>query len=286
MQIHTIDTGYFKLDGGAMFGVVPRRLWERYHQPDAHNMCVWSMRCLLVIHGNRKILFDTGIGDKQGPRFRSHFEPHGEATLLGSLAQLGVQPADITDVFLTHLHFDHVGGAVRKNDADQLVPTFPNATYWTNQRHYDWAFTPNSREAASFLQENFVPLMEAGVLQMIDHQHQDQEWLPGIELRMLYGHTEAMMMPIFRKGKRKIYYAADLLPSSFHLSMPFVMAYDVRPLDTLAEKARLLDELVDNPDALLVFEHDPHTPAATLVRNEKGRVQLGTVMEPSSFFDE
>jgi len=286
MQLHTLDTGFFKLDGGAMFGVVPQQLWQRYHQADENNMCTWSMRCLLVEHGERKILFDTGIGNKQGEKFRAHFEPHGEATLLGSLAKLGLRAEDITDVFLTHLHFDHVGGAVSYQASGELGPTFPRATYWSNQRHYDWARSPNAREKASFLKENFVPLAEAGVLKMIDHEVQDQEWLPGIQVRFLYGHTEAMMMPIFRKGNKKIYYAVDLIPSSFHLSMPFVMAFDVRPLETLAEKAALYEEVLDQPDRLLIFEHDPTTAAATVVTNEKGRVQKGTLINPSEFFDE
>lgn len=268
-----------------MFGVVPQRLWKRYHQADENNMCTWAMRCLLVEHGARKILFDTGIGDKQGEKFRSHFEPHGTATLASSLAAQGFQPEDITDVFLTHLHFDHVGGAVRYDESGALVPTFPKATYWSNQRHYDWASSPNAREQASFLKENFAPLAEAGVLKMIDHTVQDQEWLPGIQIRFLYGHTEAMMMPIFRKGDKKIYYAVDLIPSSFHLSMPFVMAFDVRPLKTLSEKAQLYEEVVDQANALLVFEHDPETAAATVVSNEKGRIQKGNVINPSAFFN-
>jgi glyoxylase-like metal-dependent hydrolase (beta-lactamase superfamily II) len=286
MQLHTIDTGFFKLDGGAMFGIVPQKLWNRYHSADENNMCTWSMRCLLVELDDRKILFDTGIGDKQDDKFRSHFEPHGQATLLGSLAERGLSPEDITDVFLTHLHFDHVGGAVRYDEAGKLVPTFPRARYWSNQRHYDWALSPNAREKASFLKENFVPLAEAGVLKMIDHRVQDQEWLPGIQVRFLYGHTEAMMMPIFRKGNKKIYYTVDLIPSSFHLSMPFVMAFDVRPLKTLAEKAALYDEVIDQPDCLLIFEHDPETAAATVVSNEKGRVQKGRVVQPAVFFNE
>lgn len=283
MKIHTIETGFFKLDGGAMFGVVPRKLWQRIYQPDENNMCTWSMRCLLVEYGDRKILFDTGIGNKQDDKFRSYFEPHGNTTLLGTLNQKGWQAEDITDVFLTHLHFDHVGGAVKYDATGNLVPTFPNATYWSNQRHYDWAFSPNLREKASFLKENFVPLAEAGVLKMIDHTQQDLEWLPGIQIRFLYGHTEAMMMPVFHKGNKKIYYAADLLPSSFHLSMPFVMAYDVKPLKTLEEKSQLYKEVVDQPDTLVIFEHDPATAAATLVSNEKGRVQKGQVYDPLNF---
>lgn len=284
MKIHTIDTGFFKLDGGAMFGVVPRRLWQRLHPPDEHNMCTWSMRCLLVELEDRKILFDTGIGNKQDAKFRSHFEPHGDANLLDSLAQKGFQAEDITDVFLTHLHFDHVGGAVSFNDKKELTPTFPRATYWTNQRHYDWAFNPNPREKASFLKENFVPLQEHGRLQMIPLQGDRFSWLPGIELKLLYGHTEAMMMPIFSFKGKKIYYGVDLLPSSFHVSMPFVMSYDVRPLKTLQEKTLLYEEIVDNSNAVVIFEHDPKVAAAQLIRNEKGRVVQGVPIDPSTFF--
>ncbi len=154
MKLSVIDTGYFKLDGGAMFGVVPKKLWERLEQPDAHNLCTWAMRCLLIETEGRKILIDTGIGNKQDAKFFSHFHPHGEASLMASLAQKGLTAADITDVFLTHLHFDHVGGALRYDSNGKIQPVFPNATYWSNQKHYDWAFRPNAREKASFLKEN------------------------------------------------------------------------------------------------------------------------------------
>ncbi|GAB5550859.1 MAG: MBL fold metallo-hydrolase [Saprospiraceae bacterium] len=286
MTIHTIDTGYFKLDGGAMFGVVPRRLWQRLHAPDENNMCTLSMRCLLIEMGDRKILIDTGIGDKQDAKFRSHFEPHGAANLLASLKQKGVQSDDITDVLLTHFHFDHAGGAVSYNADGDLVPTFSKAIYWTNQQHYDWAINPNTREKASFLKENFVPLQEQGVLRMIPTPNEIINWLPGIDLHLLYGHTEAMMMPVLTKNGKKIYYGVDLLPTSFHVSMPFVMSYDVRPLKTLEEKKVLYQQIVDNPDAAVVFEHDPKVEAATLIRNEKGRVVIGAVVDPTSFLSD
>lgn len=273
MKIHTVDTGYFKLDGGAMFGVVPRQLWERLNPPDDRNMCTWAMRCLLVEHQYRLILFDTGIGDKQDAKFRSHFSPHGEASLLGSIRQRGFTPEDITDVFLTHLHFDHVGGAVRRTRDGELVPTFPKARYWSNERHYAWALEPNAREKASFLKENFVPLQEHGVLHFIPESDQPREWLPGIQVRFLYGHTEAMMMPVFDLGDQKVYYGVDLLPSSFHIGMPYVMSYDVRPLKTLEEKATLYQELQGEPH-LLVFEHDPRHECGRLTRNDRGRFSL------------
>ncbi|MCB0636033.1 MAG: MBL fold metallo-hydrolase [Lewinella sp.] len=274
MTISFIDTGLFKLDGGAMFGIVPRSLWQRLNAPDENNLCTWAMRCLLIETAGRRILVDTGIGDKQDARFRSFFHPHGEASLLGSLAAKGLQAEDITDVLLTHLHFDHVGGAVRRDDKGRLVPTFPNATYWTNDRHWQWATDPNPREAASFLPENILPLQEHGVLEFLDVQKDDLPWLPGIRLRYVYGHTEAMMLPIIEQDGRTLAYCADLIPSSFHLGMPYVMAYDVRPLDTLAEKGRLLEEALAG-DWVLSFEHDPGTGAGKLVKNEKGRIGLG-----------
>ncbi|GJM32270.1 MAG: MBL fold metallo-hydrolase [Saprospiraceae bacterium] len=278
MKIHIIDTGFFKLDGGAMFGVVPKQLWSRLNSPDEKNMCTWAMRCMLVETEDRKILVDTGLGDKQDAKFRSHFEPHGEANLLKSLAVKGFLPEDITDVFLTHLHFDHAGGAVSFNEDQQLVPTFPNATYWTNERHYNWAFTPNPREKASFLKENFVPLREAGVLQNIPVSEADYQWLPGIRIRFVYGHTEAMMMLLLDLGQQTLVYCADLIPSSYHIGLPYVMSYDVQPLLTLQEKARLLKEAIEN-DYLLFFEHDPKLACARVTRNEKGRIILGEPVE-------
>lgn len=282
MKLTFIPTGLFKLDGGAMFGVVPKQLWQRLNPPDEQNLCTWAMRCLLIETDGRKILVDTGIGDKQDERFRSHFHPHGEDSLLGSLAQQGLQAEDITDVLLTHLHFDHVGGAVKYNAAGQAVPTFPNATYWTNDRHWKWALDPNPREAASFLKENLLPLQEHGVLEMLDVQKDDLEWLPGIRLRYVYGHTEAMMLPIIEHQGQTLVYAADLLPSSYHINMPYVMAYDVRPLDTLKEKAHLLEE-AEAGDWLIAFEHDPKLAVTRLARNEKGRLGVGALTGLSGF---
>jgi glyoxylase-like metal-dependent hydrolase (beta-lactamase superfamily II) len=273
MKISVIETGKFKLDGGAMFGVVPKTLWQKLNPPDDKNLCTWSMRCLLVETGNRKILVDTGIGDKQGDKFRSHFEPHGEDTLLGSLKAKDLSPEDITDVFLTHLHFDHVGGAVRYDENEQLVPTFPNATYWSNEVHYNWAYYPNPREKASFLKENFVPLQKAGVLKFIDVQKNDLEWLPGIDVRFVYGHTEAMMVPIFKLGKKTLVYCADVIPSSFHIGMPYVMSYDLRPLKTMEEKGRILEDGVEK-NHYLFFEHDPATACVTLERSDRGRINM------------
>lgn len=274
MNIQPIDTGFFKLDGGAMFGVVPKQLWNRMNPADEKNMCTWSMRCLLIETGDRKILVDTGIGNKQGEKFRSHFEPHGDASLMGSLRDKGLQPEEITDVFLTHLHFDHVGGAVIKDDKNNLRPAFPKATYWSNEIHYNWAYRPNIREKASFLKENFVPLKESGQLEFLPVQKEDMEWLPGIKVRFVYGHTEAMMMLILENGEQTFIYPTDVLPFSHHIGMPYVMSFDVRPLHTLDEKKRILEEALEKQQ-VLIFEHDPKVAACRLKKDDRGRIVKG-----------
>ena len=194
MKLHVLETGKFKLDGGAMFGVVPKRMWQKMHPADEDNLCTWQMRCLLVEDGNRKILIDTGVGSKQDDRFRSHFYPHDDIDFTESLAKIGLTTEDITDVFLTHFHFDHVGGALKRDAQGAIVPVFPNATYWSNEVHYNWALNPNAREAASFLKENFVPMRDQGILQMIDVQ-EGIKFSDNISLSFVYGHTEAMMLP-------------------------------------------------------------------------------------------
>ena len=282
MKVRVIPTGYFKLDGGAMFGIVPKRLWTRLNPPDAQNLCTWAMRCLLVETDNRKILIDTGIGDKQDAKFRSHFAPFGEETLLSSLAQQGIEPQDITDVILTHLHFDHCGGALYRNDLGEIVPTFPNAIYWTNEKHWNWAMNPNEREKASFLKENFVPLQTAGVLQYIKVQ-QDAPFCPEIKILFTYGHTEAMMLPHIKLGDKTLVYCADTLPSSYHVGMPYIMSYDIRPLDTLNEKNLLLEKAADEGH-ILFFEHDPVVECATVKRNEQGRIVLNQTFKLAELF--
>lgn len=284
MKLSILETGLFKLDGGAMFGVVPKQLWQRQQPADENNMCTWSMRCLLIEMKDRKILIDTGLGNKQDEKFRSHFEPHGADSLEKSLKNRGLTPSDITDVFLTHLHFDHVGGAVIYNQNKELVPAFPNATYWSNKVHYDWAFKPNARERASFLKENFVPLMEAGVLRFLEVTEEDQEWLPGIKLRFVYGHTEAMMVLLLENDGKKAVYCADVIPSSFHIGLPYVMSYDLRPLRTLEEKARILEDAVVE-DQVLIFEHDPSIACAKVVRNAKGRIEKGEDIDLEAYWN-
>ncbi len=275
MKFDFVDAGRFKLDGGAMFGIVPRVMWEKQNAPDDNNLCTWAARCLLIRDKERVILVDCGIGDKQDEKFRSHFHPHGEHDLLSSLAPLGVTPADVTDVLLTHLHFDHVGGATRFDESGKIVTTFPQATYWSNEAQWAWAETPNAKEAASFLIENLAPLKASGQLEMLPiRAGKDYHWLPNITLRPVYGHTEAMMLPLLDIGSgQRAVYCADLLPSSAHVRLPWVMAYDVRPLATLAEKERLLNEALAS-DYTLLFEHDPQVASGRLERDSRGRVGL------------
>ncbi|MCF6269388.1 MAG: MBL fold metallo-hydrolase [Melioribacteraceae bacterium] len=257
-----------------MFGVVPKSLWKRLNEPDENNMCTWSMRCLLIEDGERKILIDTGLGDKQDLKFRSHFYPHGDDSLVKSLGNSGFGFEDITDVFLTHLHFDHVGGAVSKDTNGNLIPTFPNATYWSNEKHWEWALTPNPREKASFLKENIVPLQDHNVLKFIDVED-GVKFTDSISIDFVYGHTEAMMVPYIKLDNGKtLVYTADLLPSHCHIGMPYVMGYDIRPLSTLKEKERLYEKAVDT-NHMIFFEHDKDIACAELVRNERGRVVLG-----------
>ena len=269
MQIRAVGAGRFKLDGGAMFGVVPKRMWQRLNPADEENMCTWALRSMLIETGNRKILVDTGIGHKQGDRFRAHFYPHGKE-IEASLQELGLQPEDITDVFLTHFHFDHVGGALKHDDQGKTVPTFPRATYWSNEQHYQYALHPNPREAASFLPENFVPLKELGVLEMLPYQEDDLEWLPGIKVRFVHGHTEAQMILLIDNGAEKYIFCADLIPSTWHIRLPYIMAYDMQPMRTLEEKQRVLNEAIE-ADYQLFFEHDPVTPSCHVERDERGR---------------
>lgn len=282
MRLTPLHTGFFKLDGGAMFGVVPRRMWAKMNPPDDQNLCTWAMRALLVqTDDGRNIVVDTGIGSKQDEKFRSHFLPHGEQSLLGALAEAGLSPDDVSDVFLTHLHFDHCGGALWRDErSGAAVPTFPQATYWTNRRHYEWALHPNDREKASFLKENFVPLHEQGRLRFVDVR-QRVRFAPGFQVLFLYGHTEAMMAPLLHTPQGQLLYCADLMPAQWHVPMPYVMAYDIRPLLTLREKAKVLEAAVQH-DITLFFEHDPVAECGKVARDAGGRIVLarsGTLAE-------
>ena len=274
MKLHVLETGKFKLDGGAMFGVVPKRMWQKMHPADDDNLCTWQMRCLLVEDGNRKILIDTGVGSKQDDRFRSHFYPHDDIDFTESLTKIGLTTEDITDVFLTHFHFDHVGGALKRDAQGAIVPVFPNATYWSNEVHYNWALNPNAREAASFLKENFVPMRDQGILQMIDVQ-EGIKFSDNISLSFVYGHTEAMMLPyISLPSGNTLIYCADLIPSHHHIQMPYVMAYDLRPLETMKEK-KILHDVATDGKHFLFFEHDLDVACGFLTKNENGRVVFG-----------
>jgi glyoxylase-like metal-dependent hydrolase (beta-lactamase superfamily II) len=270
MKIIPIETGYFKLDGGAMFGVVPKTIWNKMNPADENNLCDWTMRCLLVDTGEQVILIDTGIGNKQDDRFFSHYYLHGDFSLLSSIRNAGYAPEEITDVLLTHFHFDHVGGAVSKDESGALYPAFPKAKYWTTKRHYDWAYDPNARERASFLKENFVPLMDAGVLHFTE-ETQGYPWSEDIRLRFTYGHTESMMHPEIRvREGLTIFYAADLIPSAHHVGLPYIMGYDIRPLVTLEEKTKFLAEFAAK-GYVLFLEHDKDTECITIKLDDRGR---------------
>ncbi|MDR3695904.1 MBL fold metallo-hydrolase [Mucilaginibacter sp.] len=267
MNLYTIDTGFFKLDGGAMFGVVPKTIWSRTNPADENNLCTWAMRCLLVEDEGRLILIDTGIGNKQDERFFSHYYLHGEASLDSSLAKLGFHRSDITDVFLTHLHFDHVGGAVVR-EGEKLAPAFKNAIYWSNAQHWEWAVNPNEREKASFLKENILPIQESGQLKFIPAED-GFKFTENIQVRFAYGHTDAMMLPLINYKGNSVLYMADLLPSVGHIPLPYVMAYDMFPLKTLREKKLFLTEAIDK-QYILYLEHDPVNECCTLHQTEKG----------------
>ena len=267
MKLYSINAGYFKLDGGAMFGVVPKSMWHKLNPPDENNLCSWAMRCLLIEDGDRLILVDNGMGNKQDAKFFGHYFLHGEDTLEKSLAKNGFSTDDITDVFLTHLHFDHCGGSI-KREGDKLIPGFKNAIFWSNESHWQWATNPNDREKASFLKENILPIKESGKLKFIDVVD-GFSFTENITIRFINGHTEAMMLPQINYKGKTIVYMADLLPSVAHIPIPYIMAYDTRPLQTLQEKKSFLTEAQQN-DYILFFEHDPSIECCTLQLTEKG----------------
>lgn len=267
MNIYSINAGHFKLDGGAMFGVVPKSIWNKLNPADENNLCSWAMRCLLVEDGNRLVLIDNGMGNKQDAKFFGYYHLHGDDSLEKSLKKHGFHPDDITDMVLTHLHFDHCGGSIVYNaDRTRLEPAFKNANYYCNARHWQWAVEPNAREKASFLKENILPIEQSGRLHFIDQQ---TELLPGLRFAEVNGHTEAMMLPLIAYKGRTLAYMADLIPSAAHLPIPYVMGYDMRPLETLKEKEQLLNQAVDQ-NWVLFFEHDPSTECVDLQRTEKG----------------
>lgn len=251
-----------------MFGIVPKSIWQKLNPADSNNLCTWAMRCLLVETLDRLILIDTGIGKKQDERFFKHYDLHGNDHLIGSLRKKGFEPEDVTDVFLTHLHFDHCGGAVMWNaDRSSLKLTFPNARYWTNRTHWEYAMTPNQREKPSFLKENLLPMLDSGQLNFVDEQ--SQTFISGFDIIFTDGHTGKQMIPVIQHPKRSVIYCADLIPSAAHIPVHYVMGYDVRPLLTLEEKQHVLETaLRDN--MVLFFEHDPQVECVTLTHTEKG----------------
>lgn len=292
MNLYSIETEFFKLDGGAMFGVVPKVIWNELNPADDKNLCTWAMRCLLIEDGGRLILVDNGIGNKQDEKFLRHYYLHGENTLDKSLAKAGFHRDDITDVFLTHLHFDHCGGSIVR-EGEKLIPAFKNATYWSNEWHWITATQPNEREKASFLKENILPIEESGKLKFIDHPLHTQEtkgkWTAhppalisstpfseNILVRFVDGHTNGMMLPQINYNGKTVVFMADLLPSHGHIPIPYVMAYDMEPLTSMIEKRSFLKEALEN-DYILFFEHDPKYECCTLQQTDRG-------IRPKEFF--
>jgi glyoxylase-like metal-dependent hydrolase (beta-lactamase superfamily II) len=267
MNLYSINAGNFKLDGGAMFGVVPKSIWNKLNPADANNMCNWAMRCLLIEDNDRLILVDNGMGYKQDEKFFGHYFLNGDDTLEKSLKKSGFSKEDITDVFLTHLHFDHCGGSIER-EGDKLIPAFKNATYWSNEKHWQWATKPNDREKASFLKENIVPIQESGQLKFLPVQ-QETELSENVNVIFVNGHTESMMLPKIKYKDKTIVYMADLLPSVGHIPVPYVMAYDTRPLETLVEKKQFITNAQEQ-DYILFFEHDPLVECCSLQLTERG----------------
>lgn len=279
MKIQPIDAGTFKLDGGAMFGVVPKSMWNRLNPADENNLCTWALRCLLVEEGETRLLIDAGMGDKQDPKFFSHYQPQG-AGLISSLKEAGCPPESVSDVLLTHLHFDHCGGVIRK-EGETFVPVFPNARIWVDRRQWDWALNPNAREKASFLKENLLPMQESGLLHFLP-ENGESPW-PWMRLFHAFGHTEAMVLPLISSPAGKLIYCADLFPSVHHIPMPYVMGYDTRPLETLSDKQRFFSQALKE-EWLLFFEHDPVNECARLELTEKGvRAGAGLKLDEAGF---
>ena len=270
MRLYPVEAGNFKLDGGAMFGVVPKTLWERTNPSDDKNRIEMASRCLLVEEGKRLILIDTGMGNKQGDSFFRHYGLWGDYSLVSSLALAGFHPDDITDVFFTHLHFDHCGGAVNKDNTGKLIPAFKNAYYWVHKSHWEWATYPNAREKASFLPDNILPLEQSGQLKFIEVPGPFIKETPfPFSIQLIDGHTEKQMLPLIEYQGKKILYAADLVPTVGHIPIPYIMGYDTRPLLTLKEKEQILRNSFEK-EVLLFLQHDPHHQLISLQNTEKG----------------
>jgi glyoxylase-like metal-dependent hydrolase (beta-lactamase superfamily II) len=268
MKLYSIETGHFKLDGGAMFGVIPKSIWHKLNPADENNMISLAMRCLLIEDGKRLILIDNGIGNKQDDKFFKHYFLHGNHTLEKSLNKHGFTKSDITDMVLTHLHFDHCGGSVEwSNDRTKYQMAFPNATYWVAERHWHEALAPNPREKASFLKENILPIQESGQLALLK---EDDNISDTVQLGVSNGHTQSMIHPIILYKDYAIMHMADLVPTQAHIPIPYVMGYDARPIETMKEKEDTLNEILLTENAILFFEHDPFHEACTVHQTEKG----------------
>jgi len=266
MKLYAIETGNLKLDGGAMFGVVPKVMWNKLYPADENNLCNWAMRCLLIDDGERVVLIDNGIGDKQDENFLKHYYLNGEATLESSLKKYGYTTDDITDMLLTHLHFDHCGGSIKYNEKGELVPAFKNAKYWVSKEQYEWATNPNRREKASFLKENILPIKESGQLNIVE---KEGVIIPNIYAKIFNGHTQGQIIPHIKFGDKTIAYSADLFPSTAHIPMPWIMAYDTKPLITLDDRERFFKEAVEE-GVILFFEHDLYHECCSIEMTEKG----------------
>lgn len=283
MMLHTIECGNFKLDGGAMFGVVPKPLWERTNPADAQNRIEMAARSLLIEDGDRLILIDTGMGEKQSEKFFGYYGLWGDFTLESSLKAKGFHPDDVTDVFFTHLHFDHCGGGIKKKGNGILETTFKNATYWSHKGHWERAMKPNVREKASFLSENILPIKESGQLKLLEGDDFLMKDTPlGFDIIIINGHTEKQMLPVINYKNETVVFAADLIPTVGHLPVPYVMGYDTRPLLTLEEKEYFLS-LAEEKKYLLFLEHDAHNELISLRQTEKG-IRLNEQHRLNSFF--
>jgi glyoxylase-like metal-dependent hydrolase (beta-lactamase superfamily II) len=268
MILHSIDSGYFKLDGGAMFGVVPKTFWHKLNPADGNNLCSWAMRCLLIEDDKKLILVDTGMGNKQDSKWQGYYYRHGEGDLVNSIRAKGYSENDVTDVILSHLHFDHCGGAVKwKDDRTKFEMTFPNAKYWTHSEHFESAINPNPREKATFFKDNILPIQEANQLFFVDKVVKKP--FQNIEFLLADGHTEKMLMPKISYQNKEIIFIADTIPSHAHIPVPYVMGYDIQPLKTMEEKTNLLSQASEK-EWVIFFDHDPLYDCATVQRTEKG----------------
>ncbi|RLD73935.1 MAG: MBL fold metallo-hydrolase [Bacteroidetes bacterium] len=279
MKLYAIETGTIKFDGGSMFGIIPRIIWQEQYPTDKRHYSHWAMRCLLVVDGNRKILIDTGIGTKQSKSFLKYYTEKTEYTLESSLNSQGFKLTDITDIVLTHLHFDHCGGCIQYSDNKELVLTFPNATIHASKQQWEWAQNPNERENPSFLKENIEPIKKSGKLHLFDKEH---ELFPNFHVKLFNGHTDGQVIPHINVNGRTIVFCADLFPSTVHLAMPYIMAYDSRPVITIEDKKRFFEKAIEQ-DYVLFFEHDLYTECCTLTETDKG-VRAKDTFDLADFF--